>query len=515
MIRLMKTYINLLLVLLLVWSNAAMGQSGFDPAPPEEPNSPPEWGRVVALASPDFGGKVDVSGMKPIVDPDRDRYVVGYNVTLTARPETGFVFVNWMNDKGEVVSENPNYSFVKSKGTEVYTANFEFAPGRPSEPDDPYALLYYTLTVKAGPGGSVSGGGRYRANTNVWLYAYADAGYAFAYWKNDAGEIVSRSQHFSYTTKAKKETLTAVFTYEPGAPTEPDEPILRHKVTLKGTLGVVPGESGRELEGKDFYVSCNVNPGYKFLYWMKDGEVYTALQHFYYTIGKENTEFYAVAVFDPDAPAEPPMAELSSYAYYLMTVNGKPGDTVEYPIYLNNSEVAKDMNIRLTFPAGMEIDVNDYALSDKAEGYSVSINEAYDDYSIIEEGSKLWDFTLMGGTTYPGTQALLTFKVRIPEDMPTGVSKQVKINQISMTKEDGTSMTAHTRNGRIGVYKLGDSNGDNTIDIADKRKIIRFLSLSAIEDFIKEVADVDDNGKIDVDDARGIITIIKDSQKDE
>lgn len=493
-----KNYLYLLLTLLLTWSNVALGQTPFDPNPPAEPNTPDEKGKVVVLASPRFGGSVSGGGT----------YIVGRSVTLSASPATGFTFVNWTDDHGNVVSTERSYTFDKASGTESYNANFEFNPSGPGEPSDPTALLYYNLTVKGATGGTASGGGRYRAGTSVYLYATAKDGFAFAYWKNEAGEMLSQNASFYYTTQAKHETVTAVFTYEPDAPSEPNVPILRHNVVVKGTLGVSVNGGGRALQGTTQQISCNVNPGYKFLYWLKDGEEYTSLESFSYTVEDKDVEFYAVAEFDPVAPAEPPMADFDSYSFYLMTVNGVPGSTVTYGIYLNNAKVVKDMNIRLTFPPYYEVVAEDYVLSDKAEGYTVSIGEAVDEISMIEEGSRLWNFSMIGGEVQPGTQALLTFKVTIPEDAPTGMSKQVKINQISMTQEDGSTVTAHTRNGRIGVYKRGDANGDDIINIKDVVGVVSIINNVEDDSLIEVAADANEDVIINVKDIVGIIEII-------
>lgn len=499
-----KNYLYLLLTLLLMWSNVALGQNTFDPNPPSEPNAPDEKGKVVVLASPRFGGSVSGSGT----------YIVGRSVTLSATPASGFTFVNWTDDEGNVVSTERYYTFDKASGTESYNANFEFNPSGPGEPDDPASILYYNLTVKGATGGSASGGGRYRAGNNVYVSASAKPGFAFAYWKNETGEVLSRNSSFYYTTKAKNETITAVFTYEPDAPSEPNEPILRHNVMVKGTLGTSLSGAGRDLEGQSLYINCNVNPGYKFLYWLKDGEVYTTLSSFSYTIEDKNVEFYAVAEFDPVAPAEPPVADFESYSFYLMTVNGIPGSTVNYGIYLNNTKVVKDMDIRLTFPPEYEVVAEEYILNDKAEGYTVSISEAQDDYSMIEEGSRLWNFSMIGGEVQPGTQALLTFKVTIPENAPTGMSKQVKINQISMTQEDGTTVTAHTRNGRIGVYKRGDTNGDDNVNILDVISTVSLMNGTEDETLIKEAANTNSDEDVNILDVIGIMEIMNENSNE-
>jgi hypothetical protein len=205
------------------------------------------------------------------------------------------------------------------------------------------------------------------------------------------------------------------------------------------------------------------------------------------------------------------MPAISQYAYYLPTVTGKPGDTVKYAINLVNTEVVKDLNIRLTFPAGVVVDPTDYTLSDKAVGYTVTICEAVDTISIIEEGAKLWDFTMIGGETAPATQALLTFDVFLPDTIDTGHRHQVKINQISMTMADGTEVTAKTRNGLLGVFRLGDANGDDSVDVQDILSTATIIRGTEDETFVREMSDANEDGTTDERDIEAIVEIIKDN----
>lgn len=111
---------------------------------------------------------------------------------------------------------------------------------------------------------------------------------------------------------------------------------------------------------------------------------------------------------------------------------------------------------------------------------------------------------MIGGTLEAVTTKLLTFYVDIPADMPTGSSFQVKINQISVTEPDGTSVTARTRNGRMGVYKKGDANGDDEVDALDSSLILQYVAHKFGDDntdFIKEVSDTNDGDGIDALDA--------------
>lgn len=100
------------------------------------------------------------------------------------------------------------------------------------------------------------------------------------------------------------------------------------------------------------------------------------------------------------------MPAVNMYSYYLMTVNGVPGETISYPIFLANTEVVKDINIRLTFPSCLSVNPEDFMLSANAQGYTVTISEVTDSTSVLEEDSRLYDFTLIGGEAQPGTDAV-------------------------------------------------------------------------------------------------------------
>ena len=112
-----------------------------------------------------------------------------------------------------------------------------------------------------------------------------------------------------------------------------------------------------------------------------------------------------------------------------------------------------------------------------------------------------------GGTTEPATQALLTFDVFLPDTIDTGHRHQVKINQISMTMADGTEVTAKTRNGLIGIYKLGDTNGDNSVDALDVLNMVTVSLQKETDAFVEEVSDINEDGVIDAQDVLGVVEI--------
>lgn len=486
-------------VMCLIGYIAALAQDDFNPSSPAEPGAPTIYSRIVLLRNISDAGSVSGEG----------KFAVGSSVKVSAYVNSGYTFLNWTDTKGNELSKATSFSFVNTEKNDTLIANYAFTPGNPSEPSEPSTTLYYRLGLVATQGCTVSGAGRYLAGKSISVSANVESGYNFLGWTNSKGEKVSNSTSFSYTMPVDGDTLTANCVFNPGSPAEPNDPVLRHTVTATcSDGGYYQGSTGRYLEGSSYTLTAYANTGYDFAGWYLNGELYTNLRSFSYTIGKENLNFYARFVFNPSSPSEPNMPAISEYSYYLMTVNGRPGDTVKYPINLVNTQVVKDINIRLTFPDGVVVNPNDYTLSDKATGYTVTICEAVDTISVIEEGAKLWDFTLIGGTTEPATQALLTFNVFLPDTIDTGHRHQVKINQISMTMADGTAVTARTRNGLLGIFKRGDANGDDEITAQDASLVMQYVARKfsdSEEGFIKEAANVNDDEGCSAQDASLIL----------
>lgn len=485
----MKRIRSLIIVIMYLTGHIVChAQGDFNPPSPVEPGVPTIYSRIVLLRNIDEAGSVSGEG----------KYVVGNTVNVYAYVNSGYTFLKWTDSKGNELSKATSFRFVNTENTDTLIANYAFTPNNPDEPNDPSTTLYYRLGLKATQGCSISGAGRYLAGKSIYVSAYVESGYSFLGWKNRKGETVSNSTSFYYTMPVDGDTLTACCVFDPNSPIEPNTPIIKHNVSVTcSDGGYFYGNTGHYQEGTSNSLSAYANNGYEFVGWYLNGEPYTNLPSFSYTIGKEDLNFYAKFIFNPDSPSEPSMPALSQYSYYLPTVNGRPGDTIQYAINLVNTELVKDMNIRITFPEGVVIDPRDYILSNKATGYTVTITEAIDTISIIEEGAKLWDFTFIGGVTEPGTQALLTFNVFLPDTIDTGHRHQVKINQISMTTEDGTAVTARTRNGLIGIFKLGDANSDDDINVADLAGVALFMHNRPEENLIRVSADMDSNGIIE------------------
>ena len=485
-------YLTTLLVLLLAGSTGLRAQGdAFNPADPPEPGQPAM--RLDLAVSPSEAGSASGGG----------RYAPGTGVSLRAYGNTGFRFERWTDANGVTISTAQSFTYTKQEGHEQLTAVFTFDPDAPADPAEPATIMYYKLTLNATEGGTVSGGGSYLAGQNVTLRAYTETGFDFDGWYDADGTQLSASTTFTYTTTAKHRMLTALFVFNPDNPVEPTQPTLKPKHTLTATAtegGSTSWVRQRLQEGESVVLEAYANTGYIFTGWYLNGEPYTTLKRFSYTVTAETIQsFEARFEFDPDSPAEPGAPTTTKHAFFLMNKVTKPGTTVQYPIYLSNVRPLGDMTFQLTFPPELTPDLEQIGMSARATGYTVSCSQQNDTTCVM---------SLVGGEVQAGNAALLVFTVPIPDNIATARGYQVKINQVSVTETDGTTITASTRNGRISVYKNGDANGDDVVDIVDVTSIISSVLGDTPEVFINEVANTNDDDDIDVVDVTTTIDII-------
>ena len=479
--------IRYLSLLMLLWGSiSAWGQDDFNPASPAEPGEPPK--KLTLIASPTEGGSVYGGG----------KYAPGTTVNLRASNKTGFVFTKWTNAQGEEVSNSSSFNYTKGRGDETLTAHFEFSPGNPGEPTEIAQSVYYWLTLAAEEGGTVSGGGRYMPGTKVTVRASVQSKYVFIGWYDGEGTLVSGNTNYQYTMTAESITLTARFRFDPDSPGEPSTPIIipKHNLTATATDGGTVNIGTKRLaEGESITLRANNNQGYVFIGWYVNCELYTNLKEFSYTMGTADIAFEARFEFNPASPSEPATPSTKNYSFYLMNKVTKPGTVVTFPLYLSSLNALKDMTFQLTFAQELVPDMASMQLSDKASSYTLSYTQPTDSTYIV---------SLIGGTMPSGNTALLTITVPISEDIATAKGYPVKINQVSVTETDGTTITASTRNGRISVYKNGDANGDDVVDALDASLILQYVAHKFGDensDFIKVAADTNNGDGVDALDA--------------
>jgi hypothetical protein len=140
---------------------------------------------VNASANPFNGGTITGAGL----------YNPSQSVTVTATPNTGYNFVNWM-EGSNVVSTNPSYTFTINSNRNL-VANF--------------AIVFYSVTTSANPGagGTTSGTGTYTGGQSVTVIATANSGYSFVNW-TEGTTVVSTDASYTFTINASR-SLVANF----------------------------------------------------------------------------------------------------------------------------------------------------------------------------------------------------------------------------------------------------------------------------------------------------------------
>lgn len=272
---------------------------------------------ITATASPSNAGTITGAGT----------YAQGSTCTLHANANSGYTFVNWI-ENGVPVSTNPNYSFtvtgnrslvavfdvattnytvtasasptgsgfVEGQGTysqgstctltATPNTGYEFVKWEVNGTTASYNPTYsftvwnntvciaffqqaasnYTITATANPtnGGTVSGGGSYASGSTCTLTATANNGYHFEKWTLN-GTQVSTNSNYSFTVTGNA-SYVAHFS----------ENVQEYTVTVSAspTNGGVASGAGVFPEGSVCVVTATPNPGYVFDYWTKnDAEV--------------------------------------------------------------------------------------------------------------------------------------------------------------------------------------------------------------------------------------------------
>lgn len=129
---------------------------------------------IATQPNPENGGIITGGGV----------YDYGDTCTLSATENTGYTFINWI-ENGTVVSTDSNYSFTVESGRSLI-ANFDANP--------------YEITATAIPagGGNIVGDGQYLFNEQCTLIATSSSGYGFINWTEN-GAVVATNSNYSFT----------------------------------------------------------------------------------------------------------------------------------------------------------------------------------------------------------------------------------------------------------------------------------------------------------------------------
>lgn len=249
-------------------------------------------------------------------------------------------------------------------------------------------------------------------------------------------------------------TVMAQDTFNPTNPPEPNQ-LFKVKVSAEPAEASYVSGIGQYQTGQSADIRYSGRAeGFQFLYWTKNGEVYSENQSFRYTVGSEDVSFVAVFKYAPDSPAEPDV-----------------------------------------------INKNRLYLSPMPEG-SCSFNRTNGEK--VEAGDWVWveaypnqGFELLGwyrnGLLVNTEQG---FSYMMPNENTTLTAK-FKFNPLNPSEPGGTGQTD------IANGKLGDMNGDGSVNITDVVVLVN-VCLNGTEASLK-LADMNGDGSVNITDVVGLV----------
>ncbi|TVQ20541.1 MAG: T9SS C-terminal target domain-containing protein, partial [Bacteroidetes bacterium] len=188
------------------------------------------------------------------------QYQAGEIANLQALASTGFIFLHWTDQEGNIVYEAADPQHTMYAGHHTLIANFT------EETTEQYQL---TLVALPEEGGQVTGSGYYYQGEQVTITAAPNQGYVFQNWRKN-GNVIGTQAQMVYTMPAEHVTLTAHFYSE-------DNPLYTLTLQSQPQVGGTVAGAGDYLEGEEIMLSANPSEGYDFIRWLElgTGNVYT------------------------------------------------------------------------------------------------------------------------------------------------------------------------------------------------------------------------------------------------
>ena len=462
----MRGYKYILFILALFVSVSMQGQ--YNPTNPSEPGV---YYTLTLEATPASGGSFNIS--------TTTSYSEGTIINLRAYANSSFSFTAWEQD-GEVISTSSSFSYTMPGKNVKLIAHYKYNPNSPGEPTEPDLPVYSTLSLSASPsaGGyfNISSGNKYEVGTAVSLRAYNNSNFTFKNWTEN-GEIISTSSSFQYVVKAGNPSLVANFTYTPGNPPEPSEAQLYRKLWLNCNPsggGYFNVSSGNEYqEGSTVYLRAYANQWYTFKNWTIGDSIISTSSSFNYVMPEKDITLTANYTYNynPSNPNEPNKPSTEQVNIYAMTENGVRGQTIIYPIYLENTSIVNGMVVDVQFPKGFTANTSNISLSGRASGHDMEVKDL---------GNNNFRFSLLGDASFSGDNGkMFEVPVTIPDTATMGHNYPVVLTHGVMHGADGSQTPVSVRNGYIYVEKISEDGLYAKFSYDKLQGRVKFTNLSS------------------------------------
>lgn len=223
----------------------------------------------VPLADPAEGGTVKASR----VLADR-----GAEVALKATPNPGYVFTGWYTADGTFESADAEFTCHQER-SHVHVARFM---AKSYEVDATTVVDSGTGSlVESSSAGWVEGTGTVEAGHAATLTAHTLSGFAFEYWADASGAVVSRDSTY-HVVPTSDTTLQAVFSAKQ----------YTVDVSCEESMGTVKG-AGTYAAGQVVTVHAIAAEGTSFVGWFRNGTCVSSKKTYRFTV-REDTSLYAV-----------------------------------------------------------------------------------------------------------------------------------------------------------------------------------------------------------------------------
>lgn len=225
--------------------------------------------------------EVRVTGVR--ISSSKLNMTVGASSNLTATVEPGNASnktVNWNSSDTSVATVDANGRVIaRAAGTAAISAVTEDNGKIATCTVNVTApTSTYTITVRAGTGGTVSGGGTYQKDSNATVTATPGSGYAFDGWyENNVRQTTSQSYTFKVT---QNRTLEARFTLTSAS---------SYTITAKAATGGTVTGGKTYTTGTTATVTATAKSGYTFEGWYEGSSRVSTNRSYSFTVNKNRT----------------------------------------------------------------------------------------------------------------------------------------------------------------------------------------------------------------------------------
>ena len=340
----------------------------------------------------------------------------------------------------------------------LMTGTAALAQFNPNNPDEPGAKPWH-LTLKAVP--VEAGYFNFNQQTihtegeQMRLVANTYNNYHFLQWEDEKGNFLSTEPNFNYIMPAEDVTLVARYEYNPSDPNEPGQASIKRRLTLKTYpegAGRFNLNSNNDIStGEAINLWAYSNKNYYFRNWTQEGTIVSTSSNFAYTMPDHNVTLVANFDYDylPDSPNEPGQATNTYYNIYGVRIEVKAGQTINYPLYLENRGTAvTGFQVDINLPRGFTTDVKTITLTDRATNHTLKAEQT---------SEELWHITVSGAQAIESESgSILTLPIHIPDTATVRQVFTIGLANGLVVKEGGEQQTVNVRNGSLKIARSGE-----------------------------------------------------------